>query len=158
MAALSTIARALATLSGSCADSASGTCSVRVESEGWVISSLLVFWFAASCGALIDPLLQDPLSSVKDQEPKLQKGLTTATNWYINRILIKIYWYTINGKKFYADTKQKIIDKRLLPGQWLVEKELCVEYGICIIPLREALQSPVAEGLLGVARSKKRLV
>jgi DNA-binding FadR family transcriptional regulator len=79
-------------------------------------------------------------------------------NWYINRILIKIYWYTINGIKFYAGTKQKIIDERLLPGQWLVERELGAEHGIRRTPLREALQRPVAEALLRVVRSNERLI
>lgn len=77
---------------------------------------------------------------------------------YINRILIKIYWYTINGRKVYADIKQKIIDGRLLPGQWLVERELYGEYGISRTPLREALQRLVAEDFLGVVKSKEKLV
>lgn len=64
----------------------------------------------------------------------------------------------MNSRKVYADIKQKIIDEGLLPGQWLVERELCAEYGISRTPLREALQRLVSEGFLGLQRSKGYLV
>ena len=64
----------------------------------------------------------------------------------------------MNNRKIYADIKQKIIDEGLLPGQWLVERKLCAEYGISRTPLREALQRLVSEGFLGLQRSKGYLV
>ena len=64
----------------------------------------------------------------------------------------------MNSTKVYTDIKQRIIDEALRPGQWLVERELCAEYGISRTPLREALQRLVAEGFLGLQRSKGYLV
>jgi len=78
--------------------------------------------------------------------------------WYINKILSKINWYTMNNDKIYTAIKYKIIDEEFRPGQWIVERELCEEYGISRTPLREALQRLVSEGFLSLQRSKGYLV
>jgi len=64
----------------------------------------------------------------------------------------------MNNNKIYTDIKQKILDEEFQPGQWIVERELCEEYGISRTPLREALQRLVSEGFLSLQRSKGYLV
>ncbi len=64
----------------------------------------------------------------------------------------------MNNDKIYTAIKYKIIDEEFQPGQWIVERELCEEYGISRTPLREALQRLVAEGFLSLQRSKGYLV
>jgi DNA-binding GntR family transcriptional regulator len=91
---------------------------------------------------------------VKSSEIRLTKHMQR----YINKILLKINWYTMKNDKVYTDIKQKIIDEEFRPGQWLVERELCDEYGISRTPLREALQRLVSEGFLSLQRSKGYLV
>ncbi len=48
----------------------------------------------------------------------------------------------------YEDIKQKIIEERLLPGQWLIERELCECYGLSRTPIREVLWRLYNDGLL----------
>jgi DNA-binding GntR family transcriptional regulator len=64
----------------------------------------------------------------------------------------------MKNDKVYTDIKNKIIDEEFRPGQWVVERELCGEYGISRTPLREALQRLVSEGFLSLQRSKGYLV
>ena len=40
------------------------------------------------------------------------------------------WWYTMKVNEVYHDLQQKIIEENLLPGQWLVERELSEQYGI----------------------------
>ncbi len=48
----------------------------------------------------------------------------------------------------YKDIKKQIIEERLLPGQWLVERDLCETYGLSRTPIREILWRLCADGLL----------
>ncbi len=48
----------------------------------------------------------------------------------------------------YEDIKKQIIEERLLPGQWLVERDLCETYGLSRTPIREILWRLCADGLL----------
>ncbi|MDZ4165932.1 MAG: GntR family transcriptional regulator [Smithellaceae bacterium] len=48
----------------------------------------------------------------------------------------------------YEDIKQKIMEEKLLPGQWLVERELCESYGLSRTPIREILWRLCNDGLL----------
>jgi len=48
----------------------------------------------------------------------------------------------------YEDIRKKIREERLLPGQWLVERELCASYGLSRTPIREVLWRLCRDGLL----------
>jgi DNA-binding GntR family transcriptional regulator len=48
----------------------------------------------------------------------------------------------------YRDIKKQIIEERLLPGQWLVERDLCETYGLSRTPIREILWKLCADDLL----------
>jgi DNA-binding GntR family transcriptional regulator len=48
----------------------------------------------------------------------------------------------------YKDIKKQIVEERLLPGQWLVERDLCETYGLSRTPIREILWKLCADGLL----------
>lgn len=48
----------------------------------------------------------------------------------------------------YEDIKQKIIEEKLLPDQWLIERDLCESYGLSRTPIREVLWRLCADGLL----------
>ncbi len=48
----------------------------------------------------------------------------------------------------YKDIKKQIIEEKLLPGQWLVERDLCETYGLSRTPIREILWRLCADGLL----------
>jgi DNA-binding GntR family transcriptional regulator len=48
----------------------------------------------------------------------------------------------------YRDIKRQIIEEKLLPGQWLVERDLCETYGLSRTPIREILWKLCADGLL----------
>jgi DNA-binding GntR family transcriptional regulator len=50
--------------------------------------------------------------------------------------------------RIYAALKHRILTCRLLPGQRLIEKELCAEMNISRTPLREALNRLGLEGLI----------
>ncbi|MDO8836976.1 MAG: GntR family transcriptional regulator, partial [Vicinamibacterales bacterium] len=50
--------------------------------------------------------------------------------------------------RVYATLKHRILTCVLLPGQRVVEKELCAEMGISRTPLREALNRLALEGLV----------
>jgi DNA-binding GntR family transcriptional regulator len=48
----------------------------------------------------------------------------------------------------YEDIKQQIIKEKLLPGQWLIERELCETYRISRTPIREILWKLTVDGFL----------
>jgi DNA-binding GntR family transcriptional regulator len=54
----------------------------------------------------------------------------------------------INKQKVYDDIKEQIIQEKLLPGQWLIERELCSAYGLSRTPVREILWKLLADGFL----------
>ncbi len=48
----------------------------------------------------------------------------------------------------YEDIRQQIVDERLAPGQWLIERELCDAYRMSRTPIREILWKLAADGFL----------
>jgi DNA-binding GntR family transcriptional regulator len=48
----------------------------------------------------------------------------------------------------YEDLRQQIVQEKLLPGQWLIERELCETYRISRTPIREILWKLTVEGFL----------
>jgi DNA-binding GntR family transcriptional regulator len=48
----------------------------------------------------------------------------------------------------YEDIRQQIVDEKLLPGQWLIERELCETYRMSRTPIREILWRLTADGFL----------
>jgi DNA-binding GntR family transcriptional regulator len=48
----------------------------------------------------------------------------------------------------YEDIRQQIIEEKLVPGQWLMERELCQSYGMSRTPIREILWKLTADGLV----------
>ncbi|MDD5169154.1 MAG: GntR family transcriptional regulator [Syntrophales bacterium] len=48
----------------------------------------------------------------------------------------------------YDDIKEQIIQEKLQPGQWLIERELCSSYGLSRTPIREILWKLLADGFL----------
>jgi DNA-binding GntR family transcriptional regulator len=48
----------------------------------------------------------------------------------------------------YEDIRQQIVDERLAPGQWLIERELCQSYGLSRTPIREILWKLTADGFV----------
>jgi DNA-binding GntR family transcriptional regulator len=50
--------------------------------------------------------------------------------------------------KVYEDIRQQIVDEKLVPGQWLIERELCQTYSMSRTPIREILWRLTADGFL----------
>lgn len=48
----------------------------------------------------------------------------------------------------YEDIRRQIAEEKLLPGQWLVERELCETYRMSRTPIREILWKLTADGFL----------
>src|SRR5512139_1634852 len=48
--------------------------------------------------------------------------------------------------RVYEDIRQQIIEEKLAPGQWLLERELCQTYGMSRTPIREILWKLTADG------------
>lgn len=48
----------------------------------------------------------------------------------------------------YEDLRQQIVEEKLQPGQWLVERDLCNTYGMSRTPVREVLWKLTVDGLL----------
>ena len=48
----------------------------------------------------------------------------------------------------YEDIKQQIVDEKLSPGHWFVERELCATYGLSRTPIREILWRLMSDGFL----------
>jgi DNA-binding GntR family transcriptional regulator len=53
-----------------------------------------------------------------------------------------------NKQTVYDDIKEQIIQEKLQPGQWLIERELCSAYGLSRTPIREILWKLLADGFL----------
>jgi DNA-binding GntR family transcriptional regulator len=48
----------------------------------------------------------------------------------------------------YEDLRRQIVQEKLLPGQWLIERELCETYRISRTPIREILWKLTVDGFL----------
>ena len=48
----------------------------------------------------------------------------------------------------YEHIKQQIIQEKLAPGHWFVERELCATYGLSRTPIREILWKLKSDGFL----------
>ena len=48
----------------------------------------------------------------------------------------------------YKDLRQQIAQEKLVPGQWLIERELCETYKISRTPIREILWKLTVDGFL----------
>ncbi len=55
---------------------------------------------------------------------------------------------TMDKQTVYEDIKQQIIDEKLSPGHWFVERELCAAYGLSRTPIREILWKLMSDGFL----------
>ncbi len=60
----------------------------------------------------------------------------------------------MNKQAVYEEMKKRIADEDLLPGQWIVERDLCETYGISRTPVREILLRLSNEGLLEAESGK----
>lgn len=71
---------------------------------------------------------------------------------FVNKILTnEFYLYTlcaVEKTAVYEDLRRQIVQEKLLPGQWLIERELCESYGISRTPIREILWKLTADGFL----------
>jgi DNA-binding GntR family transcriptional regulator len=54
----------------------------------------------------------------------------------------------MDKQTIYEDIRQKIAQEKLVPGQWLVDRELCKIYGMSRTPIREVLWKLTADGFL----------
>jgi DNA-binding GntR family transcriptional regulator len=54
----------------------------------------------------------------------------------------------MNKNKVYEDIRRQIVEEKLLPGQWLIERELCETYRMSRTPIREILWRLTADGFL----------
>lgn len=60
-----------------------------------------------------------------------------------------VYNITMTNKRsVYDDIREQIINEKLQPGQWLIERELCEAYGLSRTPVREVLWKLLADGFL----------
>jgi DNA-binding GntR family transcriptional regulator len=48
----------------------------------------------------------------------------------------------------YEDIRRQIVEEKLAPGQWLIERELCETYSLSRTPIREILWKLTADGFL----------
>ena len=48
----------------------------------------------------------------------------------------------------YEDIRRQIVEEKLAPGQWLIERELCETYRMSRTPIREILWKLTADGFL----------
>jgi DNA-binding GntR family transcriptional regulator len=55
---------------------------------------------------------------------------------------------TMDKVSVYEDIRRQIAEEKLLPGQWLVERELCETYRMSRTPIREILWRLTADGFL----------
>ena len=71
---------------------------------------------------------------------------------FVDKILTnEFYLYTlcaVEKTAVYEDLRRQIVQEKLLPGQWLIERELCESYGISRTPIREILWKLTADGFL----------
>jgi DNA-binding GntR family transcriptional regulator len=54
----------------------------------------------------------------------------------------------MNKTSVYEDIRRQIVDEKLAPGQWLIERELCETYSMSRTPIREILWKLAADGFL----------
>ena len=54
----------------------------------------------------------------------------------------------MNKINVYEDIRRQIVQEKLLPGQWLIERELCETYSMSRTPIREILWKLTADGFL----------
>ena len=54
----------------------------------------------------------------------------------------------MDKNKVYEDIRQQIVEEKLAPGQWLIEREICQTYGMSRTPIREVLWKLTADGFL----------
>jgi DNA-binding GntR family transcriptional regulator len=54
----------------------------------------------------------------------------------------------IDKNTVYDDIRRQIAEEKLLPGQWLIERDLCETYRMSRTPMREILWKLTADGLL----------
>jgi DNA-binding GntR family transcriptional regulator len=64
------------------------------------------------------------------------------------KIHLVYYSIVMDKQAVYEDIKQQIAKEKLLPGQWLVERELCTTYSMSRTPVREILWKLTADGFL----------
>jgi DNA-binding GntR family transcriptional regulator len=50
--------------------------------------------------------------------------------------------------KIYEDIRRQIVEEKLAPGQWMIERELCETYSMSRTPIREILWKLTADGFL----------
>jgi DNA-binding GntR family transcriptional regulator len=50
--------------------------------------------------------------------------------------------------KVYEDIRRQIVEEKLAPGQWMIERELCETYSMSRTPIREILWKLTADGFL----------
>lgn len=54
----------------------------------------------------------------------------------------------MNKTNVYEDIRRQIVEEKLVPGQWLIERELCETYSMSRTPIREILWKLTADGFL----------
>jgi DNA-binding GntR family transcriptional regulator len=54
----------------------------------------------------------------------------------------------MDKNKVYEDIRRHIVEEKLAPGQWLIERELCEAYRMSRTPIREILWRLTADGFL----------
>lgn len=54
----------------------------------------------------------------------------------------------MNKINVYEDIRRQILEEKLPPGQWLIERELCETYSMSRTPIREILWKLTADGFL----------
>ena len=54
----------------------------------------------------------------------------------------------MNKINVYEDIRRQIVEEKLPPGQWLIERELCETYSMSRTPIREILWKLTADGFL----------
>src|SRR5512136_299132 len=54
----------------------------------------------------------------------------------------------MNKINVYEDIRRQIVEEKLVPGQWLIERELCETYSMSRTPIREILWRLTADGFL----------
>jgi DNA-binding GntR family transcriptional regulator len=60
----------------------------------------------------------------------------------------------MDKKMVYEDIRRQISEEKLVPGQWLIERELCETYRMSRTPIREILWKLTADGLLEQATNR----
>jgi DNA-binding GntR family transcriptional regulator len=73
--------------------------------------------------------------------------------FYVNKIFDKWIMFVYNfvamdKTKVYENIRRQIVEEKLAPGQWLIERELCETYRMSRTPIREILWKLTADGFL----------